>query len=45
MGYRFLKNQAEMRAIIFNLLDDEHREHPFGQVIGRRAMAPLSYKF
>jgi outer membrane receptor for ferrienterochelin and colicin len=45
VGYRFLKNQAEIRAVGFNLLDDQHREHPFGQVIGRRVMGLFSYKF
>ena len=45
VGYRFLKNQAEIRGVAFNLLDIEHREHPFGQFVGRRAMALFSYKF
>jgi iron complex outermembrane receptor protein len=45
VGYAFLKNQAELRATIFNIFDDEHREHPFGQVIGRRAIGAFSYKF
>ena len=45
VGYRFLKNQAEIRGMAFNLLDTEHREHPFGQFIGRRLMVLLSYKF
>jgi outer membrane receptor for ferrienterochelin and colicin len=45
VGYRFLKNQAEVRGVAFNLLDDQHREHPFGQVIDRRLMALFSYRF
>jgi outer membrane receptor for ferrienterochelin and colicin len=45
VGYRFFKNQAEIRGVAFNLLDTEHREHPFGQVVGRRLMVLLSYKF
>ena len=45
VGYRFLNNQAEIRGVGFNLLDDQHREHPFGQVIDRRFMALFSYKF
>ena len=45
VGYRFLKNQAEIRGVGFNLLDDQHREHPFGQVIDRRLMAMFSYRF
>src|SRR6185312_7325306 len=38
LGYRFLKNQAEISGVAFNLLNDEHREHPFGQMIGQRFM-------
>ena len=45
VGYRFLKNQAEVRGVAFNLLDDQHREHPFGQLIDRRLMALFSYRF
>jgi iron complex outermembrane receptor protein len=45
VGYRFLRNQAEVSAVAFNLLEDLHREHPFGQVIGRRMMGFFSYKF
>ena len=45
VGFRFLKNQAEIRAVGFNLLDDRHREHPFGQVLDRRFMGIFSYKF
>jgi iron complex outermembrane receptor protein len=45
LGYRFLKNKAEISAVGFNLLGVEHREHPFGQLIGRRVMGLLSYKF
>ena len=45
VGYHFLANKADLRGTIFNLFDDEHREHPFGQVVGRRAMGMFSYKF
>jgi iron complex outermembrane receptor protein len=45
VGYRFLKNQADVRGVAFNLLDDQHREHPFGQVLDRRLMGYFSYKF
>jgi len=45
VGYRFLKNQAEIRGVAFNLLDQQHREHPFGQLIDRRLMGYFSYKF
>jgi outer membrane receptor for ferrienterochelin and colicin len=45
IGYRFLKNQAEVSATAFNLLGIEHREHPFGQLVGRRAMGFFTYRF
>lgn len=45
IGYRFLRNQAEASAAAFNLLGNEHREHPFGQVIGRRTMGFFTYRF
>ncbi|MDP9001077.1 MAG: TonB-dependent receptor [Myxococcota bacterium] len=45
LGYRFLRNQAELSGVAFNLLDDKHREHPFGQVTDRRLMAFFTYKF
>jgi len=45
LGYRFLGNQAEISANGFNLLDIRHREHPFGQLVGRRLMAMATYRF
>jgi len=45
VGYRFLQNKADLRGVAFNILDDMHREHPFGQVLDRRLMAFFSYKF
>ncbi len=45
IGYRFLKNQAEVSAVAFNLTGYEHREHPFGPTIGRRVMGFFTYKF
>lgn len=45
VGYRFLSNQAEIGISAFNLLDIQHRQHPFGQLIGRRVMALASYRF
>jgi hypothetical protein len=31
--------------VAFNLLDDKHREHPFGQIIDRRVMGFFMYRF
>ena len=45
LGYRFLGNQAEISANAFNILDIRHREHPFGQLVGRRIMAMACYRF
>jgi iron complex outermembrane receptor protein len=45
IGYRFLRNQAELSGVAFNLLGIEHREHPFGELIGRRVMGFFTYKF
>jgi iron complex outermembrane receptor protein len=45
LGYRFLRNRAEISGVAFNLLDDKHREHPFGQLIDRRVMGFFSYRF
>jgi len=45
VGYRFLKNQAEASVMAFNLLGTEHREHPFGQKVGRRVMGFFTYRF
>lgn len=45
LGYRFLGNQAEVSVNGFNILDVKHREHPFGQLVGRRIMAMATYRF
>jgi outer membrane receptor for ferrienterochelin and colicin len=45
LGYRFFGNQAELSLNGFNILDVKHREHPFGQLVGRRVMAMATYRF
>ena len=45
VGYRFLDGHAELSAVAFNLLDDKHREHPFGQILDRRLMGFFTYRF
>jgi hypothetical protein len=46
LGFRFLsRDRAEISVVGFNLLGIEHREHPFGQLIGRRVMAYFTYRF
>ncbi len=44
-GYRFWNNQLEMAVSIFNALNDKHREHPLGEIIGSRAMGWVTYHF
>jgi iron complex outermembrane receptor protein len=51
-GYRFWQQEAaagyrrsaEAAISVFNALDDDHKEHPLGEVIGRRVMAWLTLK-
>jgi iron complex outermembrane receptor protein len=51
-GYRFWeqdtgagnRRSAEIAVSVFNTLDDGHREHPLGDLIGRRIMAWLTLK-
>jgi iron complex outermembrane receptor protein len=45
VGYRFSGGHAEASGVAFNLLDDKHREHPFGQLVDRRLMGFFSYRF
>jgi iron complex outermembrane receptor protein len=45
IGYRLLRDQVEVSATAFNLLNNQHREHPLGQRIGQRFMGFLSYRF
>jgi iron complex outermembrane receptor protein len=45
LGYRFLRNQAEIRGVVFNMLDNRHYEHPYGQYVDRRVMGLFSYRF
>lgn len=47
LGYRFLKNRAEVSATVFNALagltGDAPQMHPFGNRVGRRFMGFFSY--
>lgn len=45
LGYRFLGNQADLSVVAFNIFDVQHRQHPFGQLIGRRVMGMVTYRF
>jgi iron complex outermembrane receptor protein len=37
-GYRFWQNKAEFAVSAFNALNDQHREHPLGDVLSSRVM-------
>jgi outer membrane receptor protein involved in Fe transport len=45
VGYRFLNDRLSAGVAVYNLLDDEHRENPFGEKIGRRVMFTASGAF
>jgi iron complex outermembrane receptor protein len=45
VGFQIPRTRATLRGVAFNLLNEGHREHPFGQYVGRRLMAFFSYKF
>ena len=39
------KNQAEIAVAVFNALNDKHKEHPLGEVLGSRVMGWFTVKF
>jgi outer membrane receptor protein involved in Fe transport len=45
IGYRFFKNAADLGLVVNNVLDNQHREYPLSQPVGRRIMGTLSYRF
>jgi len=45
LGYRFIKDRLEAGFAVYNLLGDDHREHPFGNKIGRRLLGTISGSF
>jgi iron complex outermembrane receptor protein len=44
-SYRFLQNRANISVVAFNALDNQHREHPFGQLVQRKIMTFFGYTF
>jgi iron complex outermembrane recepter protein len=44
-GYRFWNDQLEASVSIFNALNDKHREHPLGEIIGSRVMGWVTYHY
>jgi iron complex outermembrane receptor protein len=45
VGYRLLRDRLDLGAAVYNLLGDEHREHPLGNQIGRRVTFTASGAF
>lgn len=45
VGYRFFADQADIALMGFNILGLQHREHPYGQLLGRRVMLLFTYRF
>ena len=45
IGYRWIKDKLETGVAVYNLLGDDHREHPFGNQIGRRILFTASGSF
>jgi iron complex outermembrane receptor protein len=45
LGYRWIKDRLETGVAVYNLLGDDHREHPFGEQIGRRVLVTGSGSF
>ncbi len=45
VAYRFIRERLEGGVAFYNLLGDGHREHPFGNEIGRRVLVTASGSF
>src|SRR6267142_938332 len=45
VGYWWMRNRFETAVAFYNLLGDDHREHPFGNQIGRRVLFTASASF
>ena len=45
VGYRIIRDKLEAGIAVYNLLGDDHQEHPFGSPIGRRVLFTASGAF
>jgi iron complex outermembrane receptor protein len=45
VAYRWIKDRLETGLAFYNLLGDDHREHPFGNAIGRRVLVTATGSF
>lgn len=45
LGYRWFQDKLDTGVAFYNILGDEHREHPFGNRIGRRVLFTAAASF
>ncbi len=45
VGYRFVDDDLEIGFSGYNLTNNKHRQHPFGQEIGMRLLGTAAYRF
>jgi iron complex outermembrane receptor protein len=45
IGYRFQAEPLDIGLSAFNLFDNRIRQHPFGQLLGRRVLLMATYRF
>lgn len=45
VAYKFWKERAEVAVTAFNALNDKHKEHPLGDVIGSQVLGWLTLKY
>ena len=45
VGYRWIKDKLDTGVAVYNLLGDDHREHPSGAAIGRRVLFTATGSF
>jgi outer membrane receptor for ferrienterochelin and colicin len=45
IGWRLLDDDLELGVTGYNVTNNQHRQHPFGQVIDARVMGTVAYRF
>jgi len=45
IGYRLFDDQLEFGLVGYNITDNRHREHPFGQKLALRVLGTAAYHF
>ena len=44
MAYRLFDDQVELGVTAYNLTDNQHRQHPFGQLLGARVLGTVRFR-